>query len=88
MSIDKTQRLSTLKPKETAVIFKLEQGNPSYRQRLLAMGMLPGVEIEVIRKAPLGDPIEVRVNHVSSSFSVTLRKEESDIVILANKSCR
>lgn len=28
-------------------------------QRLLAMGLLPGTEVEVVRLAPLGDPVEI-----------------------------
>ena len=39
----------------------------------MAMGLLPGAEFEVIRVAPLGDPIEIRVNQ----FSLTLRGKEA-----------
>lgn len=44
------------------------------RQRLLDLGFLPNAEVEVIRVATLGDPIEVRVG----SYFVALRKEEAD----------
>lgn len=44
-----------------------------YRYQLMAMGLLPGAEFEVIRVAPLGDPIEIRVNQ----FSLTLRGKEA-----------
>lgn len=44
------------------------------RQRLLDMGLIPNTEVEVIRVAPLGDPIEVKVG----DSRVTLRKTEAD----------
>lgn len=33
----------------------------SYRRRLLAMGLVPGAEFRVVRRAPLGDPVEIEV---------------------------
>ncbi|AGW12537.1 FeoA family protein [Megalodesulfovibrio gigas] len=44
------------------------------RQRLLDLGFLPGAEVEVVRVATLGDPIEVRIG----GYFVALRKEEAD----------
>lgn len=32
-----------------------------YRHQLLALGLTPGVELDVVRFAPLGDPMEIRV---------------------------
>lgn len=45
-----------------------------YRRKLLSMGLTPGAELEVIRMAPLGDPVEIRVR----GFALTLRKAEAD----------
>lgn len=39
--------------------------NPTWRQKLLAVGMLPGALIEVIRVAPMGDPLQIRIKHLS-----------------------
>jgi len=36
-------------------------GTDHIRRRLLEMGLCPGVVVEVLRRAPLGDPIELRV---------------------------
>jgi len=44
--------------------------------RLEEMGMTPGESIEVIRYAPLGDPIEVKVR----GYLLSLRKEEADLI--------
>ncbi len=50
-----------------------------YRRKLLAMGLTPGVEFTVVRRAPLGDPIEIRVRGVHLS----LRREEAAALKLA-----
>lgn len=44
------------------------------RSRLLDMGIVKGERLEVIRLAPLGDPIEIRVN----KFDLTLRLKEAE----------
>lgn len=44
-----------------------------YRRRLLSLGLTRGVEISVIRFAPLGCPVQVDVR----GTSLTLRKEEA-----------
>jgi ferrous iron transport protein A len=39
--------------------------NPAWRQKLLAIGLLPGSILEVVRVAPLGDPIQIIIRRVS-----------------------
>ena len=51
---------------------------PAYRRKLLAMGLTPGVELQVVRVAPLGDPVEVRVR----GTSVSLRKDEAAALLV------
>ncbi len=46
------------------------------RQRLLDLGFVPQTEIDVIRCAPLGDPIECRV----ANYKVALRRSEADLI--------
>ena len=46
------------------------------RQRLLDLGFVPESEISVIRRAPLGDPIECRV----ANYKVTLRASEAALI--------
>lgn len=46
------------------------------RQRLLDLGFVPNAEIEMIRCATLGDPLELRVG----DYYVTLRKREADLI--------
>lgn len=44
--------------------------------RLLEMGLLPGTPLEIIRSAPLGFPIEIKVR----GYLLTLRKEEAECI--------
>ena len=46
--------------------------SPQFRRRLLSLGITRGVEIKVIRKAPLGCPLQVDVR----GTSLSLRKED------------
>lgn len=43
-----------------------------YRHKLLAMGLLPGSLFEVVRFAPLGGPVELKLN----GFSLSLRRQQ------------
>ncbi len=43
------------------------------KRRIMDMGVTPGVEIKVIKVAPLGDPIEVNVR----GYELSLRKDEA-----------
>ena len=46
------------------------------KQKLFNMGFIPGVEVEMIRSAPLLDPLEVKI----LDYLVTLRREEARII--------
>lgn len=69
--------LSQLKPGEKGRIEKLN-GQGAVKRRIRDMGVTPGSLIEVVRVAPLGDPIDVKVR----GYHLSLRKEDAaDIVI-------
>jgi len=46
---------------------------PEQRQRLLEMGLTTGAEFAVVRFAPLGDPMEIKVR----GYYLSLRKSEA-----------
>lgn len=46
---------------------------PEQRQRLLEMGLTAGVEFQIVRFAPMGDPIELKVR----GYHLSLRKTEA-----------
>lgn len=58
-------------------------GKNSVRKKLLSFGLTPNTTIEVIRTAPLGDPIEIKVR----GFFLSLRKTEFDLLILRKTCC-
>lgn len=59
--------LSELTVGDRARILAVE-GPRSFRRRVLEMGLLPGTEVEVVRIAPLGDPMELRARQASLSI--------------------
>lgn len=48
-------------------------GKGSLRQHLLDMGIVPGAELKLVKRAPMGDPIEILIH----GYSLTLRREEA-----------
>lgn len=54
-------------------------GDPDVRRRLLEMGFCNGASVEVIRRAPLGDPIEFRLR----GYCLSLRDEQARYVQIA-----
>ena len=56
----KRARLSELEPGAWAIIAQLPDGMPSLT-RLREMGLLPGTRLQFVRRAPLGDPVEISV---------------------------
>ncbi|MCH5157125.1 MAG: ferrous iron transport protein A [Clostridiales bacterium] len=53
-------------------------GEGKMRRRLLDMGITPGAEIMLRKKAPLGDPLEITVR----GYELTLRATEAQLVTM------
>lgn len=60
--------LNELKAGESAVILSVG-GEGALRQHFLDMGLIPGAEVTLIKLAPMGDPMELRIH----SYELTLR---------------
>lgn len=75
------QRLSELKPGQRAIVLDILGDGPAHR-RMLDMGLVPGARVEVVRTAPLGDPVEFRIK---GSY-VAMRREEADNVLVEGES--
>lgn len=65
-------KLSDLNVKEGFVVDKVSTDG-EIRQRIIEMGFTPGVSGWVVRKAPLGDPIQVHI----MGYEISLRKSEA-----------
>ena len=61
-------KLSDLKQEQSAIIESVG-GEGALRQHLLDMGVIPGAQVKLIKFAPMGDPIEVRIH----GYELTLR---------------
>ncbi len=66
--------LADLKPGTRAVVTGFAAGEVP--GRLLEMGVLPGTIVEMVRLAPLGDPMDVRVR----GYHLSLRRHEARLV--------
>ena len=70
--------LKDLKPGEKGQIEKLAGGG-AVRRRMADMGVTKGSVVEVVRVAPMGDPIDVKIK----GYHLSLRKEEAADVAVA-----
>ena len=69
--------LSTLTPGARAVVTEIRIP-VEHRARLLEMGLLVGTTVDLIRFAPLGDPIEIKVR----GYNLSLRRHEAEQVLV------
>lgn len=69
--------LSELPVGSSAVVKEFPKSGAAFL-RLREMGVLPGTPITMVRTAPLGDPIEIKVR----GYSLTLRKSEAAHVLV------
>ena len=72
-----TKTLEDFVPGEKGVITAIA-GEGRVRRRLFDMGVTPGAEVVMRKKAPLGDPIEITLR----GYELTLRKSEAACVTL------
>ena len=49
-----------------------------HRGRILEMGLLVGTPVELVRFAPLGDPVEIKVR----GYNLSLRKHEAEQILV------
>jgi ferrous iron transport protein B len=64
--------IKDLQPGQNAVVTKVG-GQGQLRQHFLDMGLIPGVRVTLVKFAPMGDPLELRVN----GYELTLRLAEA-----------
>jgi ferrous iron transport protein A len=70
------KRLSELEPGQKAIIHSFE--NDEIFLKLMEMGCVPGEEVTVEMKAPLGDPISIKV----AGYQLSLRIEEAQSILI------
>jgi len=69
--------LTDLKIGEKArIVCMTSGGEKAYRQKLLSLGLTPGTELKIERRAPWGDPVEIAVR----GYALSLRLKEAHIL--------
>ena len=75
------QTLSGLAPGQEAIVQQVE-GRDDFRNRLAHLGFLPGTKVHMIRRAPLGGPVEVRIR----GYHLALRRRDARHVVIREAS--
>ncbi|XNH05595.1 ferrous iron transport protein A [Vibrio cyclitrophicus] len=69
-------KLSQLEQGKAASIVALTDVlTPDVRKKLMVMGMLPKTEVTLIRRAPMGDPLQVEVRGVSIAIRESIAEQ-------------
>ena len=71
------QPLTAVAAGHTATVTEIKVP-PENRPRLMEMGLLVGTSVELVRFAPLGDPVEIKVR----GYNLTLRKHEAEQIFV------
>ena len=74
------KKLDQIEKGETGLVKNVE-GDGKIRRRLFDMGVTPGANVYLRKKAPFGDPLEVTIR----GYELTLRKNEACLVVLEVK---
>ena len=69
------KKLKDMKPGEECTIVTLH-GSGNIKHRLIDMGLVKGTKIHVVKFAPLGDPVEIKVK----GFELALRVSEAGTI--------
>ncbi len=72
-----TTTLAALKPGQSGIVEGYAEFNEG-AQRLMQMGIIEGTPVEIIRLAPAGDPVEIRL----MGYSLSLRNDEAANVLV------
>jgi ferrous iron transport protein A len=72
MAFQQGTSLADLRVGQRAIVKDVE-GEGRMMVRLLEMGFVPGVEVALVKRAPLGDPLELRLR----GYHVSLRRAEA-----------
>lgn len=67
-----SMKLSQLQQGQEATITSFTELSNDIRKKLMVMGLLPNTPVTLIRKAPMGDPLQVEVRGVSLAVRVNI----------------
>ncbi len=67
--------LKEIKVGQSAIIKKIH-GDGALKRRIMDMGITKGVEVNIRKVAPLGDPLEITVR----GYELSIRKADADLI--------
>ncbi len=70
--------LDELEIGKDAIVASVDCDEASLRQHILDMGLTPGVEVTLMKRAPMGDPLEIRLR----GYELTLRRDDAAHIAL------
>lgn len=70
-----------MNPGESGILKGFSQEGPQ-QWRLMELGLLPGTPLKFIRRAPMGDPVEVEVR----GYHLSLRTVDADNILMEKAS--
>ena len=73
-------KLDDLEIGKDAIIESVESDDSSLRQHILDMGLTPGTEVTMMKYAPMGDPLEIRLR----GYELTLRRADAARIVVAD----
>lgn len=71
-----TTTLASANSGDRCIVMEIAPEPPELKSRLYTLGVIPGSVLELLRFAPLGDPMQVKVG---GSF-ISIRKSEAEII--------
>lgn len=63
----------------SAVVVGVASSDPAAAQRLIDLGFVPGTPVEMVRRAPLRDPVVYRV----AGYEIALRRAQAECIRVA-----
>lgn len=75
-----TQPLTSLQLGGSGTISEIKLP-PEHRGRILEMGLVIGTPLQLVRFAPLGDPVEIKVR----GYHLTLRRADAELILVQAK---
>jgi len=72
-----SQPLTSLQLGGTATVAEIKLPSDQ-RSRLLEMGVLSGTTVQLVRFAPMGDPVEIKVR----GYHLTLRRQDAEQILV------
>jgi Fe2+ transport system protein FeoA len=90
LNLPPTQKTQNLKTSQTTLknaphgkpvtVSKVGGTDPAFRRRIMEMGIVEGTPITVVKTAPLGDPIQIKVR----GYVLAIRKKDASCIVINN----